>query len=222
MPPKRKESGRVAGHQDNVVSREQLFELGVGRRVIARQLESGRWQCLHRGIYLIGPAPPALSARARAAALACGEGAVVGHRTAAELWALLPPEADTDIHVTVCRRNPGTRNGIHTHRVRRLPEEEVTIKRRHPPDHPRPHRLRPRRHRTPARRRIRPRRSPDPPPRHRRPAPRGHPASPDPPRRPHHPQTPQTRGRLRLHPIQSRAPPTRPDPTGRPRTSTLQ
>src|SRR6185437_12528940 len=127
MPPTEREIGEVAGRQDNVIARTQLFELGVPSRMIERRLESGRWRCLHRGIYLIGPAPPALPARARAAALACGEGAVVSHRTAAELWALLPREADTDVHVTVCRRNPGARSGIHTHRVRRLPDEEVAI-----------------------------------------------------------------------------------------------
>jgi very-short-patch-repair endonuclease len=128
MPPIDREIGEVAGRQDNVVSRTQLFALGVPPRVIERRLESGRWRCLHRGIYLIGPAPPALPARARAAALACGEGAVVSHRTAAELWGLLPPEAGSETHVTVCGRNPGDRTGIHTHRVRRLPEEEVTVK----------------------------------------------------------------------------------------------
>src|SRR5690348_15401497 len=106
MPPDGEAIWVVAGRQDNVVSRAQLLELGVGRRVIARQLESGRWRCLHRGIYLIGPAPPALPARARAAALACGDGAVVSHSTAAELWGLLPPEASSETHATVCGRNP--------------------------------------------------------------------------------------------------------------------
>jgi very-short-patch-repair endonuclease len=129
MPPTEREIGEVAGRQDNVIARAQLFALGVPPRVIERRLENGRWRCLHRGIYLIGPAPPALPARARAAALACGDGAVVSHRTAAELWGLLPPELESgDAHVTVCERNPGTRSGIHTHRVRRLPEEEVTIR----------------------------------------------------------------------------------------------
>lgn len=128
MPPNVEGIWSVAGRQDNVVSRAQLLELGVGRRVIARQLESGRWRCLHRGIYLIGPAQPPLPARARAAALACGEGAVVSHRTAAELWGLLPPEAGSETHVTVCGRNPGNRTDIRTHRVRRLADEEVTIK----------------------------------------------------------------------------------------------
>jgi very-short-patch-repair endonuclease len=54
---------------------------------------------------------------------------VVSHRTAALLWTLLPPEPESgDVHVTVCERNPGARSGIHTHRVRRLPDEEVTIR----------------------------------------------------------------------------------------------
>ena len=52
----------------------------------------------------------------------------MSHRTAAELWGLLPPEADSATHVTVCGRNPGARSSIHTHRVRQLPEEEVTIR----------------------------------------------------------------------------------------------
>ena len=45
-----------------------------------------------------------------AAVLACGEGAVLSHRSAAELWALLPA-AKGDVHVTAGRggRNkPGT------------------------------------------------------------------------------------------------------------------
>jgi very-short-patch-repair endonuclease len=43
------------------------------------------------------------------------------------VWGLLNPEA-SDVHVTVCGRNPGPRSGIRTHRVRRLPEQEVTAK----------------------------------------------------------------------------------------------
>ncbi|MGZ4215500.1 MAG: type IV toxin-antitoxin system AbiEi family antitoxin domain-containing protein [Solirubrobacteraceae bacterium] len=222
MPPEEEGIWGVAGRQDNVVSRAQLFALGVGRRVIARQLESGRWRCLHRGIYLIGPAPPALPARARAAALACGEGAVVSHRTAAELWALLSPEAESDVHVTVLGRNPGTRSGIHTHRVRQFPAEDVTAR------HPIPLT-------TPARTicdlaAAEPLRdvesalaeAPRPPPRHRSPDQRSHRARPDPPGRLHHPQPPRRRGRQRLHPLARGANPARSDPRRRPRSSALQ
>ena len=54
---------RVAGRQDNVISREQLAALGISRGVVARHVERGRWQRLHRNVYLIGPAPPTLRAR---------------------------------------------------------------------------------------------------------------------------------------------------------------
>lgn len=51
-----------------------------------------------------------------AAVLACGEGAVLSHRSAAELWALLPA-AKGDVHVTVAGRGGrDKRRDIHLHR----------------------------------------------------------------------------------------------------------
>jgi very-short-patch-repair endonuclease/predicted transcriptional regulator of viral defense system len=117
---------KVAGRQDNVISREQLLAIGVGRGVIARQLERGRWQRLHRNVYLIGPAPPTLRARARAATMTCGEGAVVSHRTAAALYGLMPPRGD--VHVTVPGRNPGNRQGVQIHRVTTLSFDEIVVR----------------------------------------------------------------------------------------------
>src|SRR5436853_2527080 len=117
---------RIAGRQDNVISREQLIALGVSRGVIARQLKRRRWQRLHRGIYLIGAAPPTLTAKARAGALACGEDSVISHRTAAALYGLIAPASD--VHVTVPSRNPGSRTGIRTHRVTTLSFDEIVIR----------------------------------------------------------------------------------------------
>ena len=51
-------------------------------------------QRLHRGVFLLGAAPPTRMARARAAVLACGEGAAVSHRSAAEMFGLLPETID--------------------------------------------------------------------------------------------------------------------------------
>ena len=65
-----------------------------------------------------------------AAVLACGEGAVLSHRSAAELWRLLPTRAEvTDVTV------PGTggrrpRNGIRVHRSSSLPKSARTIRNR--------------------------------------------------------------------------------------------
>ena len=118
----------IAGRQENIITRDQVLSLGLGRGSIEHRVAIGRWQRLHRCIYLIGSAPPTPSARARAAALALGDGAVVSHRTAAVVWALLPPADEDEPHVTVPARNVGRRDGLRIHRVRRLTEEEVTIK----------------------------------------------------------------------------------------------
>ncbi len=120
--------GEIAGRQDNVITREQLLHLGVGRGAIAHRLGDGLLQRMHQGVYLIGPAPPTAMARARAASLVCGEGAVLSHRTAAEIWGLVPP-AGGEVHVTVTGRNPGRRPGIRLHRVIELARFEVAAKR---------------------------------------------------------------------------------------------
>jgi very-short-patch-repair endonuclease len=120
--------GEIAGRQENLITRDQVLALGVGRGAIEHRVATGRWQRLHRCIYLIGAAPPTLSARARGAALALGHGAVVSHRTAAVVWDLLPSADGDEVHITVPGRNVGRREGLRIHRVRQLPEEEVTVK----------------------------------------------------------------------------------------------
>jgi very-short-patch-repair endonuclease len=126
MHPTDRAVAPLAGRQDNVLSREQLIFLGVGRSAIARRLENGRWQRLHRSVYLIGPAPPTPRAKARAAIFACGEGAVISHRTAGEMWGLMPPGGD--VHVTVPGRNPGHRRGVRIHRVNNLFPDEIVVR----------------------------------------------------------------------------------------------
>jgi very-short-patch-repair endonuclease len=116
---------RIAGRQDNVMSREQLLQAGLGRGAIAHRIETGLWQRLHNKVYLLGPAPPTLMARARAAALACGADAVVSHRSAAEMFGLLP-DTGGDIHVTVAGRNVAPRAGVRRHRIAAFEPGEVT------------------------------------------------------------------------------------------------
>ena len=117
--------GRIAGRQDNVIAREQLLASGLGRGAIAHRLRVGRLRRVHQRVYLMGPAPPTAMARKRAAAMACGPGAVVSHRSAAELFGLLP-DAGGEIDVTVPRRNPGRHDGIRVHRIAAFAPGEVT------------------------------------------------------------------------------------------------
>jgi very-short-patch-repair endonuclease len=116
---------RIAGGQDNVITREQLVAAGLGRGATARRLRAAWMQRMHRGVYLIGPAPPTPMARARAAAFACAPNAVVSHRSAAELLGLLPAIGG-DVHVTVVGRNPHRQTRIRIHRVARVPRLDVT------------------------------------------------------------------------------------------------
>jgi len=123
----------VAGVQYGVVTHEQLLRCGLGRGAIAHRLSRGRLHRLHRGVYLVGhrAAPPL--ARQLAAVLACGEGAALSHRSAAELWELLPGGgAGAAVDVTVCARNGGRRPGIRVHRSRRLDSRDLTERERIP------------------------------------------------------------------------------------------
>ncbi len=82
-------------------------------------------QRMHRTVYLMGAAPPTPVARARAGVLAVGDGAVLSHRTASELFGLLP-DVGGDVDVTMVGRNPGVHPGIRVHRPRALALVDVT------------------------------------------------------------------------------------------------
>ncbi len=115
---------RVAGRQDNVIAREQLVAAGLGRGAIAHRVRAGWMRRLYHAVFLIGPAPPSLMARARAAAMSCEPDAVISHRTASELYGLLPERSD-EIDVTVVARNPKSREGIRLHRAAAFGPGEV-------------------------------------------------------------------------------------------------
>jgi very-short-patch-repair endonuclease len=116
---------RIAGHQDNVITAEQLSAAGLGRGAIAHRVKARTMQRLHVNVYLLGAAPPTPMARARAAALACGPDAVVSHRSAACLFRLLP-DIPGDVDVTIPGRNQAPRSGIRRHRVKSIPRHHVT------------------------------------------------------------------------------------------------
>jgi very-short-patch-repair endonuclease len=126
MHPVERAIARIAGRQDNVIDRDALLAASLTRGAIAYRVRAGRMRQQHRGVYLIGPAPPTPMARARAAALACGDDAVVSHRSAAGLYGLLPEIAD-DVDITVARRNPGVHPGIRPHRVAELASSDATV-----------------------------------------------------------------------------------------------
>jgi very-short-patch-repair endonuclease len=116
---------RIAGANNRVVSWRDLRAAGVGHRVVEHRVAIGRLHRRHTGVYLLEP--PAQASRLTlltAAVLACGPGALLSQRAAAELWRLLPPWPG-DIDVTVVGRNPGVRPGIRRHRLPSLDPRDV-------------------------------------------------------------------------------------------------
>jgi very-short-patch-repair endonuclease len=118
--------GSLAEKQWGVVTRTQLLALGVGEGAIRHRLRTGWLIRVHRGVYALGHTALRKEGRWLAAVLACGEGAVLSHRSAAALWGLRATAAQR-IEVSVPRSRDGIA-GVAVHRPRRLAPDEVTEK----------------------------------------------------------------------------------------------
>src|SRR5690349_9789847 len=82
--PGGREVAALAKRQGGVVSYQQLVALGLQRGSIEHWLRSGRLHRVHIGVYAVGHSVLGNSGRLMAAVLACGPGAVVSHRSAAD------------------------------------------------------------------------------------------------------------------------------------------
>jgi very-short-patch-repair endonuclease len=121
-----REISAIGAVQQAIIAREQLLELGVGRGAINHAIARGRLHLRHRGVYsLVAPrALPPLAAE-RAAVLACGDGALISHHSAAAMWGIRPAIGG-DVDVTVVGRDAGRRRpGICVHRVGAIDRREV-------------------------------------------------------------------------------------------------
>jgi very-short-patch-repair endonuclease len=118
----------VAGRQHGVVTTDQLRRCGLDKSAIWRRVAAGRLHPVHRGVYAVGHA--ALSERGlwKAAALACGDGCALSHRSAGELWGMLA-HRDGPIHVTVAvAGGRGARAGLRVHRRPAIGPSEITMR----------------------------------------------------------------------------------------------
>ena len=111
-----------------MVSRRQLVALGFSPRGIEEWVRTGRLLRLHRGVYAVGHDRLRIEGRWLAAVIACGPGAVLSHRDAAQLWEIRQSSASM-IDVTVPSQNGRLRRrGIRVHRSGRLTSDEVTTR----------------------------------------------------------------------------------------------
>lgn len=109
----------LATSQDGIVEDAQLLALGLNRSAIQRRVQAGRLHRVHRGVYAVGHRAMSARARWRAAVLACGPGALLSHRCAAELWGLMRTSRAL-IEVTVPSDRARWVYGVQTYVARRL------------------------------------------------------------------------------------------------------
>lgn len=129
------EVARIGAVQHGAISIGQLRLAGLTKTAVQKRCRAGRLHSLHRGVYAVGHIAPSHERRWMAAVLAlAGDvtgtvGAVLSHRSAAELWGLLPA-GDGPVDVSLPSRSGRRRRlGIRIHRPVSLEPAEIT--RRH-------------------------------------------------------------------------------------------
>jgi very-short-patch-repair endonuclease len=119
----------IASRQHGVITLEQLFGVGLDKSAITRRVQAGRLHRVHRGVYAFGNPNLSREGHWLAAVLACGEGAVLSHQSAAALHNLSRPSPCL-VHVTVPGRNGRSRRkGIVIHRSTTLAPADTTTQR---------------------------------------------------------------------------------------------
>jgi very-short-patch-repair endonuclease len=118
--------GRLAADQHGVVSVAQLRAIGLSKHWVRHRVRTGRLHPLHRGVYAVGHAADSWQCRWMAAVLACGEEAVLSHRSAAALWKLLRPERGAVEVSTPSQNGRAERRAIRLHRCSSLGVEPMT------------------------------------------------------------------------------------------------
>jgi very-short-patch-repair endonuclease len=96
--------------QHGVIARSQLLDLGLTTAGIRQRRENGRLHLVHRGVHAVGRRELDRHGELMAAVLACGPGAQLSHRSAAELWKIrrqVDGPIEVAVPVEVLRQGPG-------------------------------------------------------------------------------------------------------------------
>jgi hypothetical protein len=115
----------LAERQYGLVTRRQLLDLGFTREAVDHRIERGRLRPVARGVYAVGVPSRTSRQRWMAAVLACGEGAVLSHRSAAALWEI-GAERHGLVEISVPRCSRHRRPGMRVRGRPSLPSEDVT------------------------------------------------------------------------------------------------
>jgi predicted transcriptional regulator of viral defense system len=121
---------RLAARQHGVVTLAQLYSLGFSDSQVRTRAAAGWLHRLHRGVFAVGRRDLTLHGRWMAAVLACGDGAVLSHQAAGELWNIRRRRDEAPkIEITIPRRRGGRpRPGLTIHRLPTLRTSETTTR----------------------------------------------------------------------------------------------
>lgn len=119
---------KLAELQHGVVSRAQLLERGFTRTAIQHRLAEGRLHRVYPGVYAVGRPELSQLGRWMAAVLACGNGAVLSHASAAALWGV-HKAATKRIDISIPKARRVAHAGIRPHRRTLAPDEPTTTQR---------------------------------------------------------------------------------------------
>jgi hypothetical protein len=113
--------------QEGVAALAQLVALGIGDAAVRKRARAGRLHRVYRAVYALTPVS-LLSVKGRylAAVLACGPGAALSHRSAADLHGLRKTDR-APIDVTVPGSGWRRHQGIDIHRSTTLTAADITI-----------------------------------------------------------------------------------------------
>ncbi len=114
---------QLAARQYGHITRAQLLAAGLAARTITARIAAGRLVPVHPGVYALGYHRVEPVARAMAAVLACGRGAVLSHDSALALWGLRRWPHEPEVIAPGCVRRPG----IVSHRSRTLTAADITV-----------------------------------------------------------------------------------------------
>jgi very-short-patch-repair endonuclease len=117
------------------MSRRDLEGLGFSKMAIEHRVATGRLHLISRGVYAVGRRELTPRGRWMAAVLVCGDGAMLSHRSAAQLWGIGYEERGR-IDVTVRRECRIKRSGLNVHARAKLPERSVVRRFGIPVTHP--------------------------------------------------------------------------------------
>ena len=121
----------LAARQHGMVTRRDLLALGFSLAAIRHRVAKGRLHPVMRGVYAVGWPQLTRERRWMAAVLACGEGAMLSHGSAAALWGI-GVERRGRIDISIRRRGEHRRAGLRVRSRPSLPAADVTRRNRIP------------------------------------------------------------------------------------------